>query len=362
MRKSLIDYQLSVYLTASLKNTMFKLTIIYIVIISSLIFNNCSNKQIDNSAFSNKKIIVKYYNIERDTAEHRRSANLARDNNSALNDNKKDSPKTTNKDKIMLGRVPYADVREMYEKHLPLIKYLESKTGKSIELKYYSSYSAMIKGILKGEIQLAWMGPVSYVIAADKMKAAGKYFTPLVKPQRRNTTYLHSEIIVRKDSGYKTIKDLRADKFAYLDLKSTAGYILPTAMLANAGVKISNVSDSNFVRHFGNVVKSVYLGKFDAGATFDGAYRQYLTPAEQSEIRVLAVSESVPFEPICLVANSTPATAEIDKLRGYFLSITDKVILENLEVQKFMPASIAEYATLSKLVRKVYTINEKILE
>ncbi len=45
-----------------------------------------------------------------------------------------------------------------------------------------------------------------------------------------------SEILVKKDSKIKSLKDLKGKKIALQDVTSTAGYTFPLAMLTEAGI------------------------------------------------------------------------------------------------------------------------------
>jgi len=329
-----------------------------ILFLITLLICNCS----DISNFSNKtnqnKIITYYY--ENNLKKEIENKNNFLDNNkndiAALTDSKKEI--------IYFGRIPYADVREMYNQHQPLLNYLKEKLKKEVTLKFYSNYSQMIKGIIAGEVQIAWMGPVSYVIAYEQMNNTNKIFRPLVKPQRRNVSYFQCDIITRKNSNIKTLQDLTNKKFAFLDTKSSAGFVLPIAMLEENGVKIE-FNEQNFLQHFGNICKAVYLGKFDAGATFEGAYKVYLSPEEQQDIEIIAKSETVPFEPICLIQikkNNEKNDEEYKIFQDLFLQINDNIILKNLDTQKFLPATTEEYNRLSYLIKKVLMKYEKIFE
>ena len=263
---------------------------------------------------------------------------------------------------ITLGRVPFTDVREMYAQHEEFIAYLKKKLNIEINLKFYVNYSKMIDGILAGEVQIAWLGPVSYVVAMDRLTQAGKKFSPIVKPMRRNTFFLQCDIIARKDSKLKSLNDLEGKKIAFLDPKSSAGFVLPLATFETAKVKIATYNDKNFLRQYGNIVRAVYLGKFDAGATFEDAYKTFLTEDEQLEMKVLTKSETVPFEPICCVENSILDKNFSKKLQNVLLELSDTSILKNLEIQKFLPADESEYISLTNLVKKVLSKNEKIFE
>jgi len=49
-----------------------------------------------------------------------------------------------------------------------LRQYLEQKTGKKIELIVTTDYSSMIEAMRHGRIELAYFGPLSYVLARSK--------------------------------------------------------------------------------------------------------------------------------------------------------------------------------------------------
>lgn len=328
--------------------------IIYIILVSySIILFSCSDYSSHNSS---NKIIVHYYKND-----YKKIFNQSEPKNSDTALESVSSNQNSKNNVIFFGRIPFDDVREMYRQHQPLLNYLNQKLNKKVELKFYSSYSKMIDGIIAGEVQIAWMGPVSYVIAFEKIKNTNKLFIPLVKPQRRNSSYFQCDIITRKDSNIKSLKDLSNKSFAFLDTKSSAGFVLPFATLENAGVKI-NFNENNFLQHFGNIVKAVYIGKFDAGATFEEAYKNYLTPAEQKDIVVIAKSETIPFEPICFIQDKNNNLDEYKHLQKIFLEISQNDILNNLDMQKFLPANIEEYVRLTNLIKKVLEKNEKIFE
>jgi phosphonate transport system substrate-binding protein len=268
-------------------------------------------------------------------------------------------------DIILFGRVPATDVRQMYEQHKPFILYLSEQLNKPVDLKFYPNYSALIEAVANEEIDFAWFGPVSYVLAEERIKDLPVNLYPLVKPQRHGSPSLECEIIVRKDSNFKDISDLEGKKIAFTDPKSSAGFVLPIAVIEAADVNISPIKESNYLRHYGNVIKSVYLGKFDAGGMYEGGfYHNTLSEKEREEIMILTKSEPVPREPICWVGRGVSAT-ELKKLRNIFLNIpldSFEELKKAESLDKFHPADAEEYELLINLVRKVAEKYEEISE
>lgn len=265
---------------------------------------------------------------------------------------------------IIFGRVPATDVRVMYDQHQPFTEYLSDKLNKKVELKFYSSYSALIEATAKEEIDIAWFGPVSYVLAEQRIKELPVKLYPLVKPQRHGSASLECEIIVRLDSNINELSDLENKHLAFTDPKSSAGFVLPIAVIEAEGINIAPIDESNYLRHYGNVAKSVYFGKFDAGGLYTNGFFTELTPAQQKEMKILTRSEPVPREPICWVGRNV-SEEKIDNIRNVILNVPLDLISELRKaesLEKFHPADADEYELLINLVGKVAEKYEGISE
>ena len=72
---------------------------------------------------------------------------------------------------------------------------------------------------------------------------------PLVTPKNPDGSIgYHSVMIVRADSDYQSIEDLKGETFAWADPNSTSGYLMPNSSLRSQGL--------NPKEHFGEVVFS----------------------------------------------------------------------------------------------------------
>jgi phosphonate transport system substrate-binding protein len=129
---------------------------------------------------------------------------------------------------------------------------------------------------------------------------------PLLREWKKGVAEYHSVIIVRKDSGLKTLSDLVGRKFAFEDPGSTSGYLIPRVALEDAGLRLSELPDPrnpvpdgalgySFALGEINVVAWVNRGLADAGAisNLDWMDPDTAPAGLKNELRVIHETESV---------------------------------------------------------------------
>lgn len=105
----------------------------------------------------------------------------------------------------------------------PLRSKLEQDTGIPVKLIKASDYSGVIEAMRTRKVELGQFGPLSYTLA--KREAGAEAFAAAVG-KTGNGTY-HSIMLVRSDSPYQSIKDLKGKKIALVDPASASGSLLP---------------------------------------------------------------------------------------------------------------------------------------
>jgi len=172
---------------------------------------------------------------------------------------------------LVLAVHPYLSQPELLKKFNPLAKYLSKKTGINIKVKVGSSYSEHIKYIGKNKVDIAYMGPASFVkvltVYGDK--------PILARLEIKGQPFFQGNIIARKDSGIKTLNDLKGKDIAFGDPRSTMSYIVPHHMLHKAGIYKGNVSKHQFLHSHNNVALGVLFGNFDAGAVKPAVFKKF---------------------------------------------------------------------------------------
>lgn len=180
-----------------------------------------------------------------------------------------------------------------------------------------SSYIAIVEAFGTQRADFAIFNTFGYILTKDIKKYPVEAILT-VEREKGKRSY-HSQIIVRADSGIKTLKDLNNKRFAFSDPASTSGYIVPFNMLKRAGIKLKSYV---FAQKHDNVVTMVYQKQVDAGSTFydeprfktvngkkikvlRDARARVLTqfPDVGKKVKVLAISKGIPNEPWMLRSN-----------------------------------------------------------
>lgn len=161
----------------------------------------------------------------------------------------------------------------MYRQYLPFTDYLAEQSGVPIELVLAKDYSSIIDDLLKGEIDIALLGGLSYIEARE----ASPDIVPLCAVLSTDHTPTSRTVVFtleqRKDIG--SIKDLRGKAFAFASVHSTAGYLHPLCHLGEHGIQKKDFSRTENLRTHEAVVRSVLRKAFDAGAVSESTFRQF---------------------------------------------------------------------------------------
>jgi len=240
---------------------------------------------------------------------------------------------------------PFLFPSELFKKFTPLAEYLSKEAGKTIDIKISKSYQAHIDAVGKDQMDLAYMGPTAYV---EMNKLYGK--KPLLACQEVNgKPFLHGMIIVRSDSPIKTLVELSGKRFAFVDRESTMGYVLPRFMLQEAGVRVNQLAQSDFLKSHTNVALGVLNGFYEAGAVKDETYDSY----QERGLKVLA--KSPPIQEHILVASPQLPEPQIAALGRALHTLKSKEVLTAIQsnLTGFVPVKDADYDSLRQVMQSI---------
>src|SRR5262249_19613157 len=103
--------------------------------------------------------------------------------------------------------------------------------GMPVRVTVASDYAAVIEALRNKTADLAFVHPVGYVLANREAKAQ-----IIAKDRWHGNTSYTARIWVRKDSGLKTLEELRGKTIAFVDPASSSGYVYPMVMLIQRGL------------------------------------------------------------------------------------------------------------------------------
>lgn len=252
---------------------------------------------------------------------------------------------------LILGIHPYLPHDEIITRFTPLANYLARAIGRPVEVRVGRDYKEHINAIGDGTIDIAYMGPAPYV---EMVKKFGK--KPLLARQVINgDPYLRGEIIVRQDSPFRTLADLRGKCFLFGDINSTMSYILPQRMLERAGIPLSKLGSYQSLEGHKNVALAVLAGSCDAGAVKSEVFHEYESRGLRALAELPLVADHV------FVASTRLPTSLVIKLRELLMALNElpegAPIMTGIhpEMTALVPAKDSDFDKLRVLMKSKFT-------
>ena len=169
---------------------------------------------------------------------------------------------------LILSVHPYQSATKLLQAYTPLAEYLRGELGIPVQIQIAPDYAVHVQRIGENEVDLAYMGPASYVELVDKY---GK--KPIIARQYINgIPTFQGKFITRKDSAIHSIADLNGKRFAFGDKGSTMSHLVPQYMLIEANVQLKT---AKFLGSHDNVALGVLTGDYDAGAVKEAIFYKY---------------------------------------------------------------------------------------
>lgn len=251
---------------------------------------------------------------------------------------------------LRMGFIPSENMAEIQRNAQPLVERLSAALGQEVQAFIANDYTGVVEAFRNDKLDLAFLSPASYVMAHREADVR-----VILRTQRGDNPFYHSVIFTHRDSGVNSLADLKGKSFAFGDNLSTAGYIFPLKMLRQASLNPDTDFDNIvFSGSHDATVFAVHNRKVAAGATYandpageDAAWKHILTDEQVPEIRVLAVSEPIPADNLCVHPQLDEALLE--KVRSFFLTLAEdeqgRELIHNLyHIDRFVPASDEDYA------------------
>lgn len=242
---------------------------------------------------------------------------------------------------ITVGFIPAEDSRAMVRQSQAILDIVAKHTGMKVDTFVGSDYNATIEALRAGHVDVALLGPFSYVLATTVAQVEA--FGVTVTSRTMQPSY-KSIIIAGKDSNINSLADLKGKTFAFVDPGSTSGYMVPAAAFVAAS--ITPEKDFKQVMYSGGhdaTIVSVGSGKVDAGSVADRIYERGCAKglADCSKLKVVWTSQPIPNDPL-LYRKALPEDMK-KKIREAFYSVKNLAFGEMGTVARFDPATDKDY-------------------
>jgi phosphonate transport system substrate-binding protein len=253
--------------------------------------------------------------------------------------------------KVKIAILPCSDVVKTFEHIKPLIEYIKSDTGFEVEAIFPKNENDLIQLFRKRQVDFILNSPYGYSKINDIIDEASLLKT--LGPDGKD--YEIGYLVVRKDSGLKTIQDLKG-KSVFLGMECSASRWLSAKKLFIAnGIDIdtdlSSYADGGCCE---DISFNVFLKAADAGLVCQHYYEEQKQMGAE-HVMALAVIGKTPPTPTRIFAahKETPKTI-IDRMQKSLRAIdmSDPKytnLITTSEISGFIQASPKEYEALQDL-------------
>lgn len=242
---------------------------------------------------------------------------------------------------LTIGLIPAEDSQAMIESSRQVLDALQQRLGVTIKPFVATDYNGVIEALRSKKLDVAYLGPFSYVLASS---VANVEAFAVAETKKTGQSSYKSLILARKDSGLRTVTDLKGKNFAFVDPSSASGHLFPKAGLQQLGIEPDQL--------FGRVIFSgshdasilaVANKKVDAAAVADRIFATAVAKGQvkQDDFVALWTSKPIPESPMVWRKDLDPALK--DKLAKALAGLKDVKWGDQGVLNGFQPTSDAAY-------------------
>ncbi len=235
--------------------------------------------------------------------------------------------------------------------------------GAEIDFVLYSTYDAQVDANLSGEVDVAWNSPLAWVKSQILSNGGCRAFA-----MRDSDRDLSTKIIVRTNSTFSTLADLRGKTVAVGASDSPQATLIPLSLIADSGIDprkdcsvlYHNVMVGKHGDHVGgerDAAKALAAGAADAACVLDSNYPMFINEGTLDPGTTKILATTPPFDHCNFTV--APAVPEerikpfLDALLAMsFQDSSVRVFMELEGLKRWLPGRTLGYAQLEKAVQR----------
>src|SRR5499427_6646859 len=237
--------------------------------------------------------------------------------------------------KLRISMIPTTDPGKMLRDAQPLVNYLEQKTGTKITMTIPTNYAAVVEAMVNDQVDIAHFGGFTFVQISARAGAR-----PLV--QREQDQKFHSLFITQPGSNINSLKDINGRTFAFGDVNSTSGHLMPEYFMRDAKVDGRVIEKALYTGGHDATALAVANKKVDAGALDENVFQTMMKTGKIADRQVKVFWTTPPFLDYVWAARKGLDPKIAESLANAFLE---------LDPQKPEYKAIVEFLSATKYVR-----------
>ena len=246
-------------------------------------------------------------------------------------------------DKLIVALIPDENAATVIQDNQGLKDYLTEAFDNEIELVVTTDYSSMIEAARNDRLDLAYFGPLSYVLA----KAVSD-IEPFAARIKGGTKTYNSCIIGNTKKGVTSFDDIKGTTFALGDPASTSSRLFPELTLAENGLTKGKDFQGVFLGSHDAVALAVQNGNAQAGGMACPILKSLKKKGviDPSKVTTIAQSSPIPQYPWTMRSTLSPELKE--KIRVTFLDLDSDKVLKPFNADGFASITDSDYDGIRK--------------
>ncbi|MEO1621318.1 MAG: phosphate/phosphite/phosphonate ABC transporter substrate-binding protein [Cyanobacteria bacterium J06632_3] len=217
--------------------------------------------------------------------------------------------------KLRFAVTDISGTEELEQDFGPFRQALETVLGLPVEFFPVATFIDAVPALLANELDFAMAGPSEYLLLKARANAV-----PIAGVTRPD---YYSVVVTRADSDIETLTDLKGRTVAMWSEGATAGHIVPTKMLLDAGLQ---KEDYEAQMLGGDGVDAMLSGQVDAWVTSRSRFKKIIIGDLEQEADVKIIAESELLPPDIFVASPNLSDDFVTELRTKLTENTDILI------------------------------------
>ncbi len=261
---------------------------------------------------------------------------------------------------LRFSLVPTQDSIRELTYYKPILDLLAKNTGKKIEFYMPTSYSSVVEALLGKWVDIAVLGPESYVIAHNKdrdIEVFATYSRQADGIQVAGPGY-QSLLITKKGSSFTSIESLKGSVLALVDPASTSGSLIPEAEFPkDKHLPPLNQYFSRVIFSGGHDLSTLAVAEGKVDAAFVASHRfmevVHAGKVKQDDFTVLWSSALLPQDPFVYRANLCEGLKKA--IADTFLTVDQteegRTYLTNIRSERVVKMNDADYDIIRSVAK-----------
>jgi phosphonate transport system substrate-binding protein len=167
---------------------------------------------------------------------------------------------------LRMSLISSENERDAVVRYEPFSAYMQRTLGVPFRVFRATDYAGAVEALRSNQAEFSRLGPAAYALARRVM---GERVTAVARDRDDSGAEGYfSVIVVKADSPFRSLADLRGRSLAWADPNSASGFAFPSFYLRKEGIEIERFfSRTGFAGNHETAVLAVINGSYDAAAT-----------------------------------------------------------------------------------------------